>query len=365
MRPPSTALALTVLAGATATAAAVVMLPVEAVARAVHAAHAPQTPHAAPALPVVPAVPAVPAISPVSPVRTARAPHTADGPHAAPAPHPAHPGHSGLPGHPAQAARAPQAAPHTARPPGPVAVPSCGTADAAEFPLKTRIHGGPADYPAGGEFRTWQLDLTNTTVAACRDIHPVLVLTDRDRTLRPTQIRAEFYDADARLWRPVAFEATDRAENVGVFDAPVLSTAVPSFSGFAVPAGRTLTVPVRLSFGADAAPDEVVVSAAVVQKRGGDGDWVGESGDYRLQIGPADPDAEASPDTDADAGRTADPSAPPARTAPAEPGDSELARTGRESAALRLAPVSAALLTAGGALTYLAWRRRRRPRPHP
>ncbi|MFJ7065433.1 hypothetical protein [Streptomyces sp. NPDC101115] len=249
------------------------------------------------------------------------------------------------------------AAAHAAHPrvPGPVAVPSCGTADAADFPLRTRIHGGPEDYPAGGDLRTWQLDLTNTTAAACRDIHPVLVLTDRDRTLRPAQIRAEFYDAEARLWRPVAFEATDQAENVGVFDAPALSTAVPPFAGFAVPAGRTLTVPVRLSFSADAAPDEVVVNAAVVQKRGDDGDWVGESGDYRLTIGPADPDAETS--TEPGAGRLPDPSASPA--GPRDPEDPELARTGRD-AALRLAPVSAALLAAGGALTFLAWRRRSR-----
>ncbi|MFD7976005.1 hypothetical protein [Streptomyces sp. NPDC059071] len=261
------------------------------------------------------------------------------------------------------AAGAPRTA-HAAhnRVPGPVALPSCGTAGAADFPLETRIHGGPEDYPAGGDFRTWQLDLTNTTAAACRDIHPVLVLTDRDRVLRPAQIRAEFYDAQARLWRPVAFEATDQAENVGVFDPPALSTAVPPFAGFAVPAGGTLTVPVRLSFGVDTAPDEVVVNAAVVQKRGDDGDWVGESGDYRLTIGPADPDAEASPGVDPGAGRTTDPSAPASSARPGDPEDPELARTGRESA-LRLAPVSAALLAAGGALTFLAWRRR--PRRHP
>ncbi|MFF6777771.1 hypothetical protein ACFY8W_30060 [Streptomyces sp. NPDC012637] len=253
------------------------------------------------------------------------------------------------------------AAAHAAHPrvPGPVAVPSCGTADAADFPLRTRIHGGPEDYPAGGDLRTWQLDLTNTTAAACRDIHPVLVLTDRDRTLRPAQIRAEFYDAEARLWRPVAFEATDQSENVGVFDAPALSTAVPPFAGFAVPAGRTLTVPVRLSFSADASPDEVVVNAAVVQKRGDDGDWVGESDDYRLTIGPADPDAETS--TDPGTGRTPDP-APTSPAGPRDPEDAELARTGRD-AALRLAPVSAALLAAGGALTFLAWRRRSRRHP--
>ncbi|WP_370412987.1 hypothetical protein [Streptomyces fradiae] len=258
--------------------------------------------------------------------------------------------------------------------------PTCGAAGDKDFPLATRIHGGPAEYPAGGELRTWSLDLTNTTAEPCRAVHPVLVLTDRDQALRPGQIRAEFYDAEARLWRPVAFESTERAESVGVFAGPELQTgpknpipAVPAFDGFAVPAGRTLTVPVRLAFGADAAPDEVTVSAAVVQKRGEDGDWVGESGAYRLMIGPAEPDGEdtgtstgVSSGTDpADPATTARPTAP--GTGSADPGGPELARTGqRESAAntarrtaLRLAPVAAALLAGGAALVLLARRSRR------
>ncbi|MFI8517199.1 hypothetical protein ACIGEZ_05140 [Streptomyces sp. NPDC085481] len=307
--------------------------------------------------------------------------------------------------------------------------PSCGQEDAPDFPLGTRIHGGPEAYTAGADFRTWNLDLTNTTAEPCRGIHPVLVLVDRERTLRPAQIRAEFFDAAAGLWRPVAFEGTEQAESVGVFSAapaaPSASAApgaspqpppAPAFPGFAVPAGGTLTVPVRLAFSADTAPDEVTVNAAVVQRRGDDGDWVGESGDYLLTVGPADPDT--APDTDPpptttppkDPARPTAPSATPGPSLPelagtgadtgadwgdgpgaggaagpgagagrgpgagatagpapdtrADPGPGAeadtRARTGRETA-LRLAPLSAALLLAGAALLYVARRRRRHP----
>lgn len=181
--------------------------------------------------------------------------------------------------------------------------PGCGAPDDDAFPLDTLIHGGPADYAAGGPFRDWRLDLTNTTGSPCSGIHPVLVLTDRDRALRPEQIRFEFYDAGAARWHPVAFQETSEAENVGVFT---------DFGGFAVPAGETLTVPVRLAFGAGTAPGEVVVNAAIVQRRGADGDWIGDSGDYRLTVGPPVPDAPAEPPG---------PTAPPATTAPADPAE--------------------------------------------
>ncbi|MFI1810040.1 hypothetical protein ACH414_06825 [Streptomyces sp. NPDC020422] len=320
--------------------------------------------------------------------------------------------------------------------PAMAAPPACGAESTADFPLTARIQDGPVEYAAGGEFLTWNLDLTNTTDRACGGIHPVLVLTDRGRTLRPAQIRAEFYDAGARLWRPVTFEGTDRAENVGVFGgggnapsrrpdsaerpdsadqpdsadrpdspdrpdsadraapadprpsastdpahptaptapiAPVApadphpsasasaSVSAPRpFAGFAVPPRRTLTVPVRLAFRADTAPDEVVVNAAVVQRMGEDGDWVGESGDYTLSIGPADPDAE--PRTDP-ATPPADPARPTPPGADRTPGGLELAHTGREDALRLVAPASAALLAAGAALVLLT-RRHRGPRSH-
>ncbi|GAA2799091.1 hypothetical protein [Streptomyces showdoensis] len=280
--------------------------------------------------------------------------------------------------------------------PAVAAPPECGAGTARDFPLAARIQDGPAAYAAGGDFRAWNLDLANTTAQPCRGIHPVLVLADRGRVLRPEQIRAEFYDAGARLWRPVTFEGTDRAENVGVFggageepEAPAAASAPtpgatlppgttpsadpadptsppaltppPAFTGFAVPAHGILTVPVRLAFRADTAPDQVVVNAAVVQRRGDDGDWVGESGDYTLTVGPADPTdpTDPAPRRDPAPADPARPTPPGAAPVPVRP---ELAHTGRESA-LRAAPASLALLGAGAALVLLA-RRHRTGRAH-
>ncbi|WP_406058550.1 hypothetical protein OG462_17315 [Streptomyces sp. NBC_01077] len=266
---------------------------------------------------------------------------------------------------PAPTAPAPaQAAPAIPAPDPPA--PTCGTPSGSVFPLDTRIHDGPVDYPAGGRLQEWKLDLTNTTDASCSGIHPVLVLTDGERVLRPEQIRFEFYDDGSARWRPVTFEATEEAENVGAFTG---------FGGFTVPAGHTLTVPVRLAFRAGTAPDEVVVNAAVVQRRGADGDWVGESGDYHLTVGPADPTGpdDPAPDTSGTAAPV-DPARPPG-TAPSPPGsttvgprdpvlagsDHELARTGRESEeyAKLLAPLAAALVALGVVLFRSARRRAR------
>ncbi|MFI6417733.1 hypothetical protein ACIBG6_10050 [Streptomyces sp. NPDC050842] len=278
----------------------------------------------------------------------------------------------GAPAPPAPSASAPPAfnapAPDAPAPvdPAPVApppdppAPSCGTAADGGFPLATRIHGGPDDYAAGGPLRAWKLDLTNTTDTSCTGVHPVLVLadSDRDRALRPAQIRFEFYDEGSARWWPVVFETTEAAENVGVF---------ADFGGFAVPAGRTLTVPVRLAFREDTAPDEVVVSAAVVQRRGADGDWVGASGDYRLTVGPVAPDASGTPEPTAEAaeppGRTpAEPKVPNPKGADTGAPRPELARTGRESGeqALVLAPFAAALVLLGAGLVRTARRTVRR-----
>ncbi|WP_037676492.1 hypothetical protein [Streptomyces griseus] len=165
-------------------------------------------------------------------------------------------------------------------------VPACAGGDARDFPLTTRIHGGPDTYEAGGGYGTWYLDLTNTTSRTCSGVHPVVVLVDGKRVLAPSQPRLEFYDGE----RPhaVRFLTTDQDELVGAFD--------DGFPGFTVGPGATLSVKVRLALTSDAAPNEITVNAAVVQRHEADGDWVGQSNDYRFTVeGEATPVPEATP----------------------------------------------------------------------
>lgn len=160
--------------------------------------------------------------------------------------------------------------------------PTCVGADRGDFPIRTRIRGGPATYVAGGGFHTWALELTNTTSRTCGNIHPVVVLADGARALKRTQPQLEFYeDAESTTSRPVTFERTDSDELVGVLGGD----GAGGGTGFTVPPGRTLTVRVRLSLTSDAAvPNDVVANAAVVERRGDDSEWVGESNDYRFRI---------------------------------------------------------------------------------
>ncbi|MFF6999323.1 hypothetical protein ACFY93_30865 [Streptomyces sp. NPDC008313] len=185
------------------------------------------------------------------------------------------------------------------------AAPACAASHAGDFPVRTRIHGGPDVYEAGGEARTWYIDLTNTTAGVCTGIHPVVVFVDEQRALRPEQAELEFYE-DRRA-HPVTFQRTDEDEIVGAFD--------DGFRGFTVAPGRTLTVKVRLALAPGAhAPNDVMANAAVVQRHEDDGDWVGQSNDYRFRVdagsededeGAADPDDgsyEAGGDTDSGTG---------------------------------------------------------------
>ncbi|MFJ2832080.1 hypothetical protein ACIPC1_31730 [Streptomyces sp. NPDC087263] len=157
--------------------------------------------------------------------------------------------------------------------------PTCAAPESRAFPVQTKIHGGPSTYDVGGDYRIWYIDLTNTTAHTCGNIHPIVVLVDEKRALRPEQARLEFYEGPGRGEEPhpVEFEKSDEDENVGAFD--------DGFPGFTVGPGRTLTVKVRLSVTSDAAaPNDVVANAAVVQRHDNDGDWVGESNDYRFRI---------------------------------------------------------------------------------
>lgn len=176
--------------------------------------------------------------------------------------------------------------------------PSCGDPATDDFPIGTRIRGGPDTYAPGGGYGTWFLDLTNTTTRSCRDIHPVLVLTDEDRKLTAAQIQLEFSEGTRPgVEHRVVWETTDRDEHIGVFGGD----GADAFPGFTVPAGRTVTVQVRMAFTSDTSPGRITASAAIVQRlRAGtkskapadkgatvakdDGDWVGESEDYPFTV---------------------------------------------------------------------------------
>ncbi|MEU9300359.1 hypothetical protein [Streptomyces sp. NPDC048269] len=159
---------------------------------------------------------------------------------------------------------------------------TCGDGKSTAFPIGARIRGGPAVYRTGGGPQTWYLDLTNTTNSECKAIHPVVVFTDKARALRPAHLRMEFDAPGGTL--PVSLERSDRDEIIAVFDGG------DAFPGFTVAAGGSLTVKVALAFAPDAPTGEVLADAALVQRKGDDGDWIGEAGGYRFSVeGPEDP----------------------------------------------------------------------------
>ena len=233
--------------------------------------------------------------------------------------------------------------------------PSCAGPGTRDFPIKTRIHGGPAGFDVGGGFGTWYIDLTNTTARACGGIHPVVVLVDEKRALRPEQARLEFYADGGKDPHPVSFVKSDEDENVGVFD--------DGFPGFTVGPGRTLTVQVRLSVTSDAAtPNDVVANAAVVQRHGDDGDWIGESNAYRFRIendgGDGDGDGDRAGDAARDSGARGRDSA---REEPGASGADELAGTGRsESVPYGFGLATGVVAVGAGLLAVSRWARLRR-----
>ncbi|MFJ8753235.1 hypothetical protein ACIREO_28460 [Streptomyces sp. NPDC102441] len=233
-------------------------------------------------------------------------------------------------------------------------LPACGDPDAEDFPIETRIHGGPDTYASGGGYGTWYLDLTNTTSESCHSIHPVLVLTDEDRTLTAEQIQLEFTErAHPDEEHRVSWESTDRDEQIGVFGS---GEQGDDFPGFTVPAKKTVTVEVRMAFTSDTRAGKVTAHAAIVQRRGAqdeaeqagkasDGDWVGESAAYPFVI------VEGGLDAPEDTGSTMDAEGNPVP---------ELARTG-QARALRAGLASGTLVLAGALSLLLARRLRGRP----
>ncbi|WP_399925672.1 LPXTG cell wall anchor domain-containing protein [Streptomyces kanamyceticus] len=208
--------------------------------------------------------------------------------------------------------------------------PSCAPPDRADFPLATRIHEGPGAYRPGGPRQEWTIDLTNATDETCAGVHPILVLVGQRQPLLPEQIRLEFHDGTR--WRSVPFEKTDQDENIGVLD--------DGFPGFTVGPGRTVTVKVRLAFTSDALPNRVVASAALVQRREDDGEWVGDSNDYGFAVAAEAPDdAEDAEDAEDSGGLST------ARPEPIE----QLAQTG-PATLLGLGAAAGALLLGGAAL---------------
>ncbi|MFE1942305.1 LPXTG cell wall anchor domain-containing protein [Streptomyces massasporeus] len=232
--------------------------------------------------------------------------------------------------------------------------PSCAAPDDHTFPLTTRIHGGPDTYTAGGGFGTWYVDLTNTTDRTCTGIHPVVVLIDDKRALEPSQPRLEFFEGERA--HPVRFEKTGEDELVGAF-----ADEEDRFAGFTVEPGGTVTVKVRLTLTSDAVPNDVTANAAVVQRHDDDGDWVGQSNDYRFGIDDDEAGTDTGTDTDPDTGTDTGTEPRPESSSSVPPREDrfpfaeELARTGTGT---QVAAAAAALLLTGGGVLLVARRRR-------
>jgi hypothetical protein len=245
---------------------------------------------------------------------------------------------------------------------GRAGLPGCAVSGEREFPVRTRIHGGPDAYDAGGGYRTWYIDLTNTTDAACHHIHPVVVLVDDRRALTAEQPRLEFYAGERP--RPVTFERTDEDEHIGVLG----SDEDTDFAGFTVAPGQTLSVKVRLAVTSDAVANDVVANAAVVQRQDDDGAWVGQSNDYRFRIvGSRRESQEQGKETGSEPGgdlgvRERDPRDPrgAADAVPDAgiPFAEELAGTGLSSPRVVLAAAAGALFLLGAGTTVLVLARR-------
>jgi hypothetical protein len=221
--------------------------------------------------------------------------------------------------------------------------PTCSGRDQHTFPLTARIRGGPRTYAAGGAAHTWYIDLKNTSAQTCGNIHPVLVLVDTRRALTAAQAELEFFEGGHP--HPVTFERTDEQELVGPFD--------DGFPGFTVAPGRTLSVKVRLAFASGTPQDEVAATAAIVRRHGDNGDWVGQSDDYRFKI-------EAGARTRPEPTSSSAPRRSPAAEALADTGPRAPRGLGTMTGGLLL--TAGGLLAAGLPLLLYRWHRRARAR---
>jgi hypothetical protein len=155
------------------------------------------------------------------------------------------------------------------------------------FPVNARLLGGPHAYTAGAGAREFRVELRNRSREPLRDVHPVIVFVDRGRKLAADQIRLE-YEVTAtagtrgerdRVWRPVPVEHTGNAENVAVVGGE-------NGPGTTLPPGRRTAISLRLRFTALAPAGRVTASATIMERRGRDGDWVGESAGYDFDVVP-------------------------------------------------------------------------------
>ncbi|WP_405729717.1 hypothetical protein OG607_28970 [Streptomyces sp. NBC_01537] len=152
-------------------------------------------------------------------------------------------------------------------------------AHAADFPVHAQLTGGSPTYHPGEAPRSLTVRLSNTTRTARRDVHAVIVLVDRERTLTPRNVSLQYRDAASRTWRAVSLTHTGNDENVGVVggeDGP----------GMALAPRQSAAVELRLRFGRGTRPVHVAASATVMQREraGADGEWVGQSEPYEFDI---------------------------------------------------------------------------------
>ncbi len=181
---------------------------------------------------------------------------------------------------PAQTAAAAGATGGAAAPPADRA-PRCGSPAATGFPIDSRVSGGPSGYPTGLLSSPFTLELRNTTDRDCRDVHPLIIMVDRDGWLNPGRFSLR-YAPGGGAWRTVPFETTDHGEDIGI-------PGGQNGPGLTVPAGRTVTVRLRLWFAPGTPADRVVLSATTMQRRGADGAWVAESNHYAFDVVPPPP----------------------------------------------------------------------------